>query len=196
MLPGVLAMSLMLMGVYVTAIPLVTLREKQVLRRMGATPLSRTSLLVSQVAFRVTVALIQALVIVALSVGIFDLPLRTTRLPAVVAVVLLGAALFITLGYCLAGLSRTEEAAQVAGGLSFLVFALLSGSLIPLWRIPNHVQPLVDAIPLTYLSDALRQIMVSANGAYSMPRNILALAIWLVVCTVLALRLFRWEPQG
>ena len=54
LLPGILGMSLMQLGLFCTAGPLVSLREKGVLRRMGATPLSRVALLSSQVAFRLT----------------------------------------------------------------------------------------------------------------------------------------------
>jgi ABC-2 type transport system permease protein len=196
MLPGVLAMSLMLMGLYVTAQPLVSLRERAVLRRMGSTPLTRVTLLASQIVFRITVALIQAAVVIVISVGVFDLPLAAGDLPAVVGLVLLGAAVFIALGYFLAALAKTEEAVQVVVGLAFLLFTILSGALVPLWRIPGWVRPLVDAIPLTYLSDALRQVMVGANPAFSMTRDIGVLVVWLVVCLVLALRLFRWEPQS
>lgn len=196
MLPGVLAMSLMLIGLYVTAIPLVSLRQKEVLRRMGVTPLSRVTLLVAQVTFRLTVAFIQACVVIAISVALFDLPLKMAQVPAITGMVVLGASAFITLGYVLAALSQTEEAVQVVVGLVFLVFTILSGALVPLWRIPQWIRPLVETIPLTYLADALRQLMVDANPAYSMMRNVYMLAGWLVVCTLLALRFFRWEPQS
>lgn len=196
MLPGVLAMSLMLMGLYVTAIPLVSLREKEVLRRMSVTPLSRLMLLVSQVAFRLTVALIQSMVVIIISVYGFDLPLKASSLPEVAGVLVLGAVTFIMLGYFLAALSNSEEAVQFAAGLVLLLFTLFSGILLPLWRIPGWVRPLVDAIPLTYLADALRQTMVNANPEFSMSTNLLVLVGWLVVCAVLALRFFHWEPRA
>lgn len=196
MLPGVLALSMMLLGLYVTAIPLVSLREKEVLRRMGTTPLSRVTLLASQFAFRLAVALVQALVIIGISVVIFDLPLHARDLPATVGIVLLGAAVFITFGYLLAAAAKTEEAIQVLAGLPFVVFSMLSGVLVPYWRIPGPVKPLTDAIPLTYLADALRQVMTGANAGYSMTTNVLVLGGWLVACSVLVIRFFRWEAQG
>lgn len=195
MLPGVLALSLLLLGLYVTAIPLVSLREKAVLRRMGCTPLTRVMLLASQFAFRLTVALVQALVIIAISVLVFDLPLHARDLPATTGIVVLGAAVFIAFGYLLAAVARSEEAAQVLAGLPFLVFGLLSGVLIPYWRIPAPVQRVMDVIPLTYLADALRQVMTGANGRYSMTTNVMMLGMWLVICTLLAIRLFRWQPM-
>ncbi len=196
MLPGVLAMSMMLLGLYVTAIPLVSLREKQVLRRMGATPLTRVILLASQFAFRLTIALLQALIIIAISVVLFDLPLHWRDLPATVGVVLIGAAVFIVFGYLLASVAKTEEAIQVVAGLPFIIFSMLSGVLVPIWRIPGPMRPVVDAIPLTYLADALRQTMTGANGSYSLATDLSILAAWLVICALLAIRFFRWEPMS
>ena len=57
--PGIMAMALMQLGLFATVAPLVTLRQEQVLRRLGATPLPRSHLLVSQVLFRLTIGVIQ-----------------------------------------------------------------------------------------------------------------------------------------
>ena len=195
MLPGILAMALLLNGLYITAGPLISLREKAILRRMGATPLTRNTMLAAQIAFRLTVAVIQAAAVIAIGHFIFNVPVVTDNLPGLAGMVLLGAAMFITFGYALAALARTEESAQALVGVPFLLFTLLSGTLVPLWRVPGWIRPLVDAIPLTYLADGLRQLMVDHNPTFSMTRNILVLIVWLAICTALAVRFFRWEPQ-
>jgi ABC-2 type transport system permease protein len=51
----------------------------------------------------------------------------------------------------------------------------------------------VTAMPLTYLADALRQIMVGATPVYSLWVDLGVLAAWLVVSAALAVRFFRWE---
>jgi len=196
MLPGVLAMSLMLLGLSATALPLVSLREHHILRRSGTTPLSPGLGLAAQIAFRLSIAALQSAILVAISVIVFDLPMQTSDLPLVAGVVLLGAATFITLGYFLAGLAKTEEAVQGAAALTFLLFTFLSGALLPLWRIPGWIRPVVDAIPLTYLADALRQSMVGASPENSMLTNILVLLGWGLVSAILALRLFSWNPRS
>ena len=79
--------------------------------------------------------------------------LHARDLPATLALVGLGAAVFIAFGYLLAA-AKTDEAVQVLVGLPFLVFSMLSGVLVPYWRIPVSVRPVMDTIPLTYLADA------------------------------------------
>ena len=59
--------------------------------------------------------------------------------------------------------------------------------------MPAWIQPVVAALPLTYLGDALRQIMVGATATYSLGFDVAVLAAWLVVCSILAVRFFRWE---
>jgi ABC-2 type transport system permease protein len=196
LLPGVLAMSLMQLGLFGTAGPLVSLREKQVLRRMGATPLSKTTLLASQVTFRLTTALVQTVILVAVGAAAFNVHIVTANIPAILGVVLLGATVFITFGYFISGLAKTEEAVQGLISLPNFIFMFLSGIFFPIEVMPGWIRPAVDVIPLTYLGDALRATMIEAGSTFSMARNLGVLAAWLVACAVLAVRFFRWEPQA
>ena len=196
LLPGVLAMSLMQLGLFGTAAPLVSLREKQVLRRMGATPLSKTTLLASQIAFRLTTAFLQTALIVAVGMLVFDVHIEMGNLPAITGIIMLGSTMFITMGYFISGLAKTEEAVQGIISLPNFIFMFLSGIFFPVEMMPGWIRPLVDVIPLTYLGDALRKTMIDAGSYFSMTRNITILVVWLVVCGVLAVRFFRWEPQA
>lgn len=196
LLPGVLAMTLMQMGLFATAAPIVSLREKQVLRRMGATPLSRFTLLSSQVAFRLTMAVIQTGLIVVVGMAVFNVQIKTENLLSIVGIVLLGGTMFITLGYFLSGLAKTEEAVQGLISLPNFIFMFLSGIFFPVEMMPSWIRPVVDAIPLSYLADALRKTMLDAGSVYSMSRSLIIMTIWLVACAVLAVKFFRWEPQG
>jgi ABC-2 type transport system permease protein len=196
LLPGVLAVSLMQLGLFVTAAPLVGLRERQVLRRMGTTPLGRFTLLASQVAFRLTIALGQVIVVVILGRLVYGVRIDVARLPAVAGCVLLGAAVFITLGYVLAGLAKTEEAVQGLIAVPNILFMMLAGVFFEVESMPGWIRPVVDAIPLTYLADGLRQTMVDAAPLYALTTDMLVLAGWLLACAVLSVRFFKWEAQG
>jgi ABC-2 type transport system permease protein len=196
LLPGVLAMSLMQLGLFGTAGPLVSLREKQVLRRMGATPLSKTTLLASQVSFRLTTALVQTVLLVAVGWAAFSVHIVMANILSILGVVLLGATVFITFGYLISGFAKTEEAVQGIISLPNFIFMFLSGIFFPIEIMPGWIRPVVDLIPLTYLGDALRATMIEAGSSFSMARNLGVLAVWLVACAVLAVRFFRWEPQA
>ncbi len=196
LLPGILAMSLMQLGLFGTAGPLVSLREKGVLRRMGATPLNRATLLSSQVAFRMVLALCQAALLIGVGMLAFDVRVDLANLPLVALVVLFGASMFVTLGYFLSTLANTEEALQGIVGLPNFIFMFLSGIFFPVDMMPEWIRPVVDVIPLTYLGDLLRKTMLEAGSYYSTLTSVLVLGGWLLVSALLALRFFRWEQQG
>ncbi len=196
MVPGVLGMSLMQLGLMATAGPLVSLREKGVLRRMGATPLTRATLLAAQVAFRLTIAFFTTALLIAVGMLVFNVQVRLENLPAIIGVVLLGSATFVTLGYFMSTLVKTEEAVEGLVSLPYFIFMFLSGIFWPVEFMPDWIRPVVDAIPLTYLGDLLRRTMIEAGYYFSATRSLLILTGWLVVCAALAVRFFRWEPQG
>ncbi|HML22679.1 MAG TPA: ABC transporter permease [Aggregatilinea sp.] len=196
LLPGVIAMSLMQLGLFGTAAPLVSLREKQVLRRMGATPLSRTTLLISQILFRLAIAAVQLVVIMGVGALAFDVHIEARNIPGIIGIAALGSTMFITLGYFLSGLAKTEEAVQGIVQLPNFVFMFLSGIFFPVDMMPSWLRPVVDAIPLSYLADALRKLMIDAGSYYSLTTSVLILSAWLLACGVLAVRFFKWEPQG
>jgi ABC-2 type transport system permease protein len=192
LLPGILGMALMQLGLFGTAPALVQLREQQVLRRLGATPLPRTTLLAAQVAHRLTIGLTQTLLIIVVGTLVFKVNLiGNVGLLALTA--LLGACMFVALGYLIAGLAKTQESVTGISQLINFPMMFLSGLFFPVDFMPAWIRPVVTALPLTYLADALRQIMVGATPVYALSTDLLVLAGWLVVSAVLAVRFFRWE---
>jgi ABC-2 type transport system permease protein len=192
LMPGILAMSLMQLGLFATATPLVSLREEGVLRRLGATPLPRWMLIIGQLGMRVTIAMVQAVLIIGISVALFHVKVQGSYL-ALFGLVLLGALSFIGLGYLIAALARTVETANgVTSAVNFPMM-FLSGIFFPLAVLPAFLLPFVRIIPLTYLADALRQVTAGSTPAFPMWIDVAVLAGWGLVCTALAARFFRWD---
>ncbi|MGH2541542.1 MAG: ABC transporter permease [Ardenticatenaceae bacterium] len=192
LLPGILGMALMQLGLFGTAPALVQLREQQVLRRIGVTPLPRSTLLASQVLMRLTIGAIQTTLIVLVGVLFFDVTI-VGNIILMIGFALLGALMFVAMGYMIAGFAETQE--SVNGLTSLLNFPMLflSGLFFPVETMPAWIRPVVNTIPLSYLADALRQIMVGAPPVYNLGVDAAVLAAWLVGCAVLAIRFFRWE---
>jgi ABC-2 type transport system permease protein len=159
LLPGILAMSLMQLGLFATAPALVQLRETQVLRRIGATPLPRITLLAAQVLHRLTIGAVQTFLILIIGALAFKVSI-VGSLPLLAGFVLLGALMFVALGYLISGLARTQD--SVTGITQLLNFPMmfLSGVFFPVDLVPGWLRPVVSLLPLTYLADALRQVMV------------------------------------
>jgi len=107
--------------------------------------------------------------------------------------VILGALTFIAMGYVVAAFSRNQETASGISSLINFPMMFLSGLFFPIEFIPSFIQPLVAIIPLTYLVDAIRQIMIATNPVYPMPVDIGVLTAWLAASLVIAIRFFKWE---
>jgi ABC-2 type transport system permease protein len=191
LVPSILAMALMQLGVF-AAIPLVQQREKGILKRMGATPLPRWMLVGSNVLLRLLVAVVDAVVILGVGVVVFKVEIVGNML-AVGALVLLGAGAFLALGFMLASFLKTEDQASGVVQVVQIPMMFLSGIFFPFDFLPNFLQTVARLLPLTYLGDAFRQVMVNGTQVAPLGVDLAVLTGWLVVCLTVAARSFRWE---
>jgi ABC-2 type transport system permease protein len=192
MLPGVVAMALMQLGLFGVAGSILQMRERKILRRFWAAPISRSTFIGAQVTQRVTIALLQAGIITLVGHFAFRVPILGSA--AVVAgVVLLGALTFVSLGYLIASLARTVEAGTALLQVVNFPMMFLSGIFWPVEWMPGVLKPVVYALPLTYLGDALRQTMVGAAPLFPLHVDLGVLAAWLVLCGLLSVKFFKWE---
>ncbi len=194
LVPGILAMSLMQLGLFGTAPALVSLRQDGVLRRLGATPLPRWQLLVSQVLMRLTIGVVQTALIIGIGVAWFNVQVEGNWL-ALIGVVLLGALTFVGIGYFIASLAKTVEAASgISSGVNFPMM-FLSGVFFPIASLASVpiLAVIIKIMPLTYLGDALRQITVQGVPDFPMGVDLAVLAGWFLVCSLLSVRFFKWE---
>jgi len=191
LVPSILAMALMQLGVF-AAIPLVQQRERGILKRIGATPLARWKLVGSNVLLRLMVAVVDAVLIVGIGYAVFDVQIVGNPLLAI-GVVLLGAASFLAIGFALASFLKTEEQATGVVQIVQLPMMFLSGIFFSFNFLPGVLQTVARFLPLTYLGDALRQVMVNGTQVAPLGADLAILAGWLVVCLTIAARSFRWE---
>lgn len=191
LVPGILGMALMQLGLF-AAIPVVTQRETKVLRRLSVTPLPRRTMIAAQVVQRMIFAVAQAVLLLGGGVLIFHVKV-TGNIPALAGFIVLGALTFVAMGYAVAGRARTAESAQPLIGVIQFPMLFLSGVFFPIDLTPKLFQPVVRALPLTYLADGLRQASVSATPYSPMWVDAVVLLGWLAVCLFAAVRLFRWE---
>jgi ABC-type multidrug transport system, permease component len=189
--PSMLGLSIMQVGIF-AAIPLVGDREKLILKRLAATPLRRWQLVGSNVLMRVLIAFTQAVIIVAVGTIAFGVAIVGSLL-LVAGFVTLGAMAFLALGYVIASFAKTEDAANGMTSMIQFPMMFLSGAFFQIDQMPQFLQVIARLIPLTYLADALRQVMV--GGAAFAPLWVCAAVLmgWLVVCFGIASRKFQWQ---
>ncbi len=189
--PGILAMSIMQGGLFAADL-LVSQREKHILKRLGATPLRRSTLVISQAIFRLILALVQASIIIWIGNLVFKVQMVGNWLNLYLLVIL-GSLTFLSMAYMVASFTRTEESCIAVTQMLNFPMMFLSGIFFPIEFMPDFIKPIIKIIPLSYLGDAFRQIMNNGRGLLDVSNDIFILLGWMIVCSLISFRFFRWD---
>jgi ABC-2 type transport system permease protein len=167
-------------------------RRKHLLKRLVATPMSRTQYLASFVLSRLTFLVLEVALLLGFAALVFGVPVRGSPV-ALAGVCLLSALAFTSLGLLLAARPRTVEGVSGIMNLVMLPMWIFSGVFFSSSRFPDAVQPLIKALPLTAVNDALRATMLRGAGVNQLFPELAVIVAWLVLSFALAVRLFRWR---
>jgi ABC-2 type transport system permease protein len=191
LVPSILAMSLMQLGIY-GALPLVQQREKLILKRLATTPLSPLAFIGAHAVVRLALGVLQAVLLIAVGIAVFGVVV-VGHLAVVLSLVLLGVATFTAIGYVVATFAATEETATLVTNVITFPLMFLSGVFFPIAQMPDFLQPVAVALPLTYLADALRQVMVASEAFAPLVVEVGVLGGWLAAALLISARQFRWQ---
>ncbi|GLX96880.1 transport permease protein [Herbidospora sp. NBRC 101105] len=186
--PGVLALAVLSTAFTGQAIATGFERRYGVLKRLGATPLSRTGLMLAKTAAVIVVEVLQIVVLVLVALALGWSPHGN---PLTVALlVVLGTAAFSGLGLLMAGTLRAE--ATLAGAnLVYLLLLALGGVVLPVSAFPESIRPLLEILPITALTDGVRSVLTGVGG-FPVGATLVLLS-WAVLALAAAARWFRWE---
>ncbi|HSE07408.1 MAG TPA: ABC transporter permease [Nocardioidaceae bacterium] len=187
--PGVLALAVMSTSFTSLAIATGFERRYGVLKRLGASPLPRSGLLLGKVGALLVVETLQVLLIgtTAALLGWSPSPGLVGAVAATL-LVLLGTAAFASLGLFLAGALRAE-ATLAAANLVYLLL-LAGGAVVIPSSSYGAAAPLLELLPSGALGNGLRDALI--DGTVSVV-PLLVLAIWAAIGTALTSRTFTWE---
>lgn len=186
--PGILALAVMSTAFTGQAIATGFERRYGVLKRLAASPLPRWGLMTAKTA---SVLVTEVLQVVLLTVIAFSLGWSPHGNPlAVLLLLILGTAAFSGLGLLMAGTLKAE-ATLASANLVFLLLLVGGGVIVPMDKFPAGAQNVLGLLPISALSDGLRDVLQHGAG---MPWGDLGiLAVWAVVGLGAAGRFFRWE---
>lgn len=191
-LPGILAMNMMFSSFWGVGWVIVRYRKNGVLRRLRATPLSAFEFLSAQILSRLLVVM-GATIVVYLGADLFLDFVMLGSYFTLALVFAAGALCLISMGLIIASRIKTEELADGLLNVLSWPMMLLSGVWFSMDGTSEVAQLLSQLIPLTYLVDAARQVMIDGAGFIDvLPQIGLMTGAGLLLLGVAAL-LFRWE---
>jgi ABC-type multidrug transport system permease subunit len=192
LLPGILGLNLMGTGIWGIGFGIVNARLKKTLKLLTATPMRKSEYLLAQILSRFVFLVLETAVILLFGVLAFEVPIRGS-LVLLLATALLGSLSFAGLGLLVAARAQTLEAASGLMNFVMVPMWLLSGVFFSTERFPKSAQPLIRALPLTALNDALRAVMLEGKGLLPIAGELALLAAWALVAFGIALKIFRWQ---
>jgi ABC-type multidrug transport system permease subunit len=192
LVPGLLGMNLMGSGIWGVGFAIVDARKKRLLKRLIATPMSRPQYLASFVLSRLTLLVIEVGLLLGFGALVFGVPFRGSLL-VLVTICVMSSLAFTSLGLLVSSRAQTMEGASGLMNLVMLPMWIFSGVFFSASRFPESIQPIVQALPLTAVVDALRGNILRGSGWQAVASEIAIILAWLAVSFLLALRLFRWR---
>jgi ABC-2 type transport system permease protein len=191
LIPGLLGMNLMNSGMWGIGFALVDMRQRKLLKRYVGTPMRRGDFLLALLSSRLVLMIIEIGLLLTLGVIVFHMKVLGSLL-AIVLLGSLGAICFGGIGLLTA--SRAQKIESVSGLMNLVMMPMwiFSGVFFSYERFPSVIQPLIKALPLTALNDALRASILEGTPLIHQWPRLLVMAVWGGISFVLALKWFRW----
>jgi ABC-type multidrug transport system permease subunit len=192
LIPGLLGFNLMSSGLWGVGFVIVDMRVRKLIKRMMATPMSRTHFLLSFVLVRGTFLLGELPVLLCFANWVFHVPIRGS-VALIAGLSALGSLMFAGMGLLIG--SRAQNTHTVAGLVNAVTLPMLvtSGVFFSAARFPEAIQPTIKLLPLTALIEAVRTVMLDGAGLAAVASQIGIMLAWGLISFVIALRIFRWQ---
>ena len=178
MIPGVLALVLLVVTANLASMAIVREKELGTLEQLNVTPLRRWELIAGKLLPYGLIAMVDVLLVVAVAVGWFEVPLRGS-LTLLLAMSLLYVFSTLALGLFISTISETQQQAMMTSTFFFLTpMIYLSGFIFPIENMPEIIQRATYLIPLRYFLVIVRGIFLKGIGLDLLWPQALALAAW------------------
>jgi ABC-2 type transport system permease protein len=194
LLPGILALAIMISAVIGLATILVDWRQRGILRRLKLTPIPLGEFFAARITSSLVVAMMQVVVLLAFGRLAFGIHISSTAWAAI-PVALAGCLCFLAMGFAIGSVVSSPETGDAVSNVITNPMMFLSGTFFPVAAMPVFVQAIARLLPLYYLTNGLRDTTVRGLSLTHVAGDIGVLLAVTAVLSLIALRSFRWEPS-
>ena len=191
LVPGILAMGIMMGCMWGISYRTVDRRNKKLLRRMVATPMKKHNYVITQITSNIFTGAIEASLLILVTHLVFDIKI-TGSYTALVLMFLAGNIFFSGLAWLVA--SRTSKT-QIANGLINLVvmpMMIMSGIYFSYHNFPDFMISIIKYLPLTILADNIRSIFIEGAGINHVLPSFALLSSSGGVLLTIGIRVYKW----
>jgi len=194
-LPGMIGFSLIGSAVFGVSFVFFALRETLVLKRMYASPVSKTNIVIGESLGRVCFQLLIVIVLILFGRYAYNFTLANgfTTFFELLILSALALIVFMGFGFFISSVAKNQNVIPIYANLFMFPQYFLSGTFFPKTILPQSIHWLIEALPLTALNDALRKVAFEGLHLSDCWKQIGILAAWGVVIYAFAIWAFRWE---
>ena len=191
LIPGLLGMNLMNSGMWGIGFALVDMRQRKLLKRFVGTPMRRGDFLLALASSRLILMIIEVGLLLIFGVLFFHMRVLGS-VGSISLIAAIGSLTFGGVGLLTA--SRAQKIESVSGLINLVMMPMwiFSGVFFSYERFPAVIHPLIKALPLTALNDALRASILEGTPILHQWPRLLVMVLWGGISFVLALKWFRW----
>jgi ABC-2 type transport system permease protein len=187
MIPGVLALLLLVITTNLSSMGIVREKEVGTLEQLNVTPLARWELIAGKLLPYALVGMVDVCLVLGVAVLWFQVPLRGSVF-LLIALTLVYLMTTLGLGLFVSTISSTQQQAMMTTIFFFLMpMIYLSGFIFPIENMPALIQPLTYLLPLRYYLVILRAIFLKGVGLETLWPEALALTGWGIAILALAI---------
>ncbi|MDR2474079.1 MAG: ABC transporter permease [Tannerella sp.] len=191
LIPGLIAFGIMSDILWGISYTLIERRGKKLLRRMVATPMKKSNLLISMMFVRVLMNFIDAVIIILAAWLIFDVTIQGS-IGALMVIFLAGNLAFTGISVMIS--SRTDKTEVGNGWINAVQMPMLvlSGIFFSYHNFPEWSLGFIKLLPLTALSDGMRSIFNEGAGVVDIIIPSIALTVFGLISFSIGKKLFKW----
>ncbi|MEO7309385.1 MAG: ABC transporter permease [Chitinophagaceae bacterium] len=195
LLPGMIGFSLIGAAVFGVAFVFFSLRETLVLKRMFATPIKRTYIILGESLARIIFQMLTVIVLIVFGTVVYHFTLANGFVTFLEMMVMcfLGLVVFMGFGFLISSIAKNQNVIPLYANLFMFPQYFLSGTFFSRAALPGGLQSIIKFLPLSALNDALRKISFEGAHLTACLPQIAILTVWGIVIYVITIKVFRWE---
>jgi ABC-2 type transport system permease protein len=191
MVPGVLALILMIITMVLTSQAIVKEKEFGTLEQLIVTPITPRQLIIGKLAPFAMISVVIITIVLAASLLLFGLAVRGSLL-VLYALSLLFMLSSLGLGLFVSTIARSQQQAMMISMFFFMMpMMILSGFVFPIESMPPLIQAVTRIFPLRYYFIIIRALFLKGVGLSELWRETVALAVIGVVVIAASVLRFR-----
>ncbi len=193
---GILAMAIITAAYAGLVMTVTAARETGVFKRRRATPVPPALMIAGQVTSTLLIAEVMAVILLVIAGFGYSITMPAGALVAVFITVAVGTITFACIGYAVAGMIDSVDAAQPLAQATMMPLYFISGVWIPNTSLSPGLRDVAKVFPIEHLATALHNgtVASSFSSAFS-ASDLLVLVVWGLAAGTFAAMRFSWLPK-